>query len=120
MVKELLIIGAGGFIGAIFRYFLSTLFSKWTILSIPTGTYIINVLGSFAIGFIYGANYFSENQMIFISIGFLGAFTTFSTFNYELLQLKDENKAIQFWAYGASMYASNIMVCFWGYWWGNN
>ncbi|MFF2450054.1 fluoride efflux transporter FluC [Neobacillus sp. NPDC058068] len=118
MVKTLLVIGAGGFLGAIFRYYLSNIFSKWTIFSIPTGTYIINVSGSLAIGFIYGANYFSDSQINFLSIGFLGAFTTFSTFNYELLQLIEGKKNLQFFVYGAMMYVSNLLACFWGYWWG--
>jgi CrcB protein len=120
MVKTLLMIGAGGFLGAIFRYQVSVIFSKWNIYAIPTGTYIINVLGSLALGFIYGANYFSEEQLNFLSIGFLGAFTTFSTFNYELLQLKKENKSIQFFLYGTSMYVSNLAAAFLGYGWGNS
>jgi CrcB protein len=118
MMKTLLVIGAGGFLGAIFRYFLSNIFSKWTIISIPTGTYIINVLGSFAIGLIYGGNYLTDFQINFLTIGFLGAFTTFSTFNFELLQLYDAKKPLQFLIYGGAMYTSNLLACLWGYNWG--
>jgi len=120
MVKLLLIIGAGGFIGAIFRYILSNLFSKWTILSVPTGTFIINVLGSLALGFIYGAKHFSEDQINFLSVGFMASFTTFSTFNYELLQLKKGGKSPHFLIYGASMYVTCIVASFWGYLWGSS
>ncbi len=118
MMKTLLVIGAGGFLGAIFRYFLSNIFSKSTIISIPIGTYIINVLGSFAIGLIYGGNYFTDFQINFLTIGFLGAFTTFSTFNFELLQLYNEKKTLQFFIYVGAMYISNLLACLWGYSWG--
>jgi CrcB protein len=120
MFKTLLIIGAGGFLGAIFRYYLSIIFSKWTVFAVPTGTYIINVSGSLVLGYIYGSNHFSEDQMNFLSIGFLGAFTTFSTFNYELFQLKEDKKNLHFFVYGASMYVSNLVVAFFGYVWGNS
>ena len=120
MVKLLLIIGAGGFFGAIFRYMLSNLFTKWTILSIPTATFIINVIGSMALGFIYGAKLFSEDQINFLSVGFLASFTTFSTFNYELLQLKKGGKSPHFYIYGAFMYVTCILASFWGYLWGSS
>ena len=119
MIKFLLIIGAGGFIGAISRFFLSNLFSKWTILSIPIATFIINVLGSLTLGFIIGANFFSEDQMNFLSVGFLASFTTFSTFNYELLQLKNGGNYSHFFLYGASMYVAGIVAASWGYFLGS-
>ncbi|MFZ7943416.1 fluoride efflux transporter FluC [Neobacillus sp. 19] len=120
MMKFLLIIGAGGFFGAISRFFLSNLFSKWTVLSIPTATFMINVSGSFTLGFIYGANYFSADQMNFLSVGFLASFTTFSTFNYELLQLENGGKCSRFFLYGASMYVACILAAHWGYLFGSS
>ncbi|WP_066305571.1 CrcB family protein [Bacillus sp. FJAT-29814] len=118
MMKFLLIIGAGGFCGAISRYYLSNLFSKWTILSIPTATFIINVLGSLAAGFIYGRNNFTNEQLSFLTIGFLASFTTFSTFNYELLRLNRGNKHIRFFLYGTAMYLTCILAACCGYLWG--
>lgn len=115
MIEIMLIIGAGGFLGAIFRYLFSNLLSKWTILSIPTATFAINVLGSLALGYIYGTDYFSNNQITFLTVGFLASFTTFSTFNYELLQLKKGDKVPQFFVYGVAMYITCIAAVLWGF-----
>ena len=87
MVK-ILLVGAGGFIGSIFRYILSGLVHQF--LSepwFPYGTLTVNVMGCLLIGFLSGI---SESQQAFnpetrllIFIGFLGGFTTFSTFGSE-------------------------------------
>ena len=55
MVKNILLIGLGGFIGSIFRYFVSRLNLSIDILSIPAGTLLVNVLGSFLLGFLTGS-----------------------------------------------------------------
>lgn len=119
MFKLLLMIGAGGFLGAVCRYFVSNLLSKWTILSMPTATFVVNVFGSLALGYIYGADYFTNEQITFLSVGFLASFTTFSTFNFELLQLKEGGKAPQFFIYGAAMYVTCIVAAVWGFLWGS-
>lgn len=82
--------GMGGFFGAILRYLLGKWISDAAKTSYPLGTWIINLSGSFLLGLI--SFYFVE-QMISIKIwmffgtGFLGAYTTFSTFGYETIQL---------------------------------
>ncbi|MBS4211734.1 fluoride efflux transporter FluC [Neobacillus rhizophilus] len=120
MIITLLVIGAGGFLGAISRYLLSTFFFKWNINKIPLGTLIINVSGSFAAGVLFAKDNISETQINFLMIGFLGSFTTFSTFNYELLQLGESNGKVHFLIYGAAMYAANILAAYHGYSWSNN
>lgn len=82
-----LIIGVGGFLGAIVRYSLGAwIGQKWG-RSFPLGTFIINVSGSFLLGLVMSlaTERFMVNPQwrLFLAVGFLGAYTTFSTFEYE-------------------------------------
>ena len=83
---NLFIIGLGGFVGAVARALMNSLVSKLAPHSIGLGTLCVNVLGSFAMGFLFA---YAQNKGVsplmksLISTGFLGAFTTFSTFSYE-------------------------------------
>ncbi len=100
MLKYLLI-GTGGFIGSVMRYWTSVNAYKIFGEKFPYGTFIVNALGCLLIGFIAEI---SENRFLissevrtFLMIGFLGGYTTFSTFGYEtftLLQDKDYTTAI--------------------------
>jgi CrcB protein len=91
-MQNILIAGLGGFIGTIIRYLLNNLIYKSLNYPIyPFGTLTINILGCFFIGFIAGfAQYrltLTPEIRIFIQIGVLGGFTTFSTFGYETFTL---------------------------------
>jgi fluoride exporter len=90
-MKNLLIVGLGGFIGSIFRYFISKLNLGFDILAIPIGTLIVNVLGSYIIGFLTGiaekSEILSAGWRLFLMVGICGGFTTFSSFTNENLIL---------------------------------
>ena len=90
-MKNILLIGCGGFLGSIARYFVSKLNLQWEVLSIPIGTLLVNVLGSFLIGFLTGISErgtaLNVEWRMFLMVGLCGGFTTFSTFSNENLTL---------------------------------
>ena len=90
-----LMIGIGGFIGAILRYAMS----GWVqsgITTFPLGTLGVNFIGSFFVSLVlYLSEYrglFSEEIRIFLTIGVLGSFTTMSTFSFESFKLLEQGE----------------------------
>lgn len=87
-----MLIGIGGFIGSVLRYLVSGWVQNLSnSFSFPFGTLAVNLLGCFLIGFL---SYFAEERGAFttearllIFVGFLGGFTTFSTFGNETVNL---------------------------------
>ncbi len=90
-MKELLLIGFGGFIGSIARYYVSKINLLVEFFSIPIGTLLVNILGSLLLGFLIGiaekSPILSMEMRMFLMIGLCGGFTTFSTFSGENLML---------------------------------
>ena len=91
-IINILIVGLGGFIGAIFRYVGSGLVQNiFKNHYFPYGTLAVNLLGCFIIGFLGGCSdnmdLFSSKTRIFLFIGIIGGFTTFSSFGYETIML---------------------------------
>ena len=89
-MKLILAIGAGSFIGGIFRYLLSILVQTKTTTNFPLGTLIVNIIGCFFIGIVFGI--FGKGQMshewkLFLATGVIGGFTTFSAFSIETFTL---------------------------------
>ena len=86
-VTSLFSIGVGGFFGAICRFFVANRLTVWLGSAFPYGTLAVNALGSLLLGFLSGylVEHLTVNELVRmgVTIGFLGAFTTFSTFSYE-------------------------------------
>lgn len=85
-----LMIAVGGAFGAVARYGLSGWVQQALTTTFPMGTLTVNVLGSFLLGFtlpLFESLAWSAEARTMATIGFLGAFTTFSTFSYEAVVL---------------------------------
>jgi CrcB protein len=93
----LLIVGLGGFFGAIGRFVIASFVQSHSSTLFPVGTLSVNVLGSFIIGFM--ALYFSQvvqpEYKAFVMTGFLGALTTFSTFSLENINMLQNGSYVQ-------------------------
>jgi len=90
-----LVIGVGGFIGAILRFIISGWIQNG-VVTFPLGTLGVNFLGSFFVSLVlYLSEYrgfFSEEIRIFLTIGILGSFTTMSTFSFESFKLLEQGE----------------------------
>lgn len=88
---DYLLVGLGGFLGANARYLVANWIGRRYGMSLPYGTLIINVSGSFVIGLfvvlVTERFIVHPHWRLFFAVGFLGAYTTFSTFSFESLAL---------------------------------
>jgi fluoride exporter len=94
-----LIIGLGGFVGAILRYWISGWIQSG-LLTFPLGTFGVNFIGSLLLALVmYASEYrglFGEEVRIFLTIGVLGSFTTMSTFSFESMKLLEQSQHMMF------------------------
>lgn len=93
-MSKLIVVALGGAIGAVARYWLGGLINSRLPMQFPLGTFVINVTGSFIIGFfltlVSQRITIHPNWRLLIAVGFVGAYTTFSTFEFETLKLIEE------------------------------
>tara|TARA_Y100000591_G_scaffold105293_1_gene89596 strand:- start:330 stop:707 length:378 start_codon:yes stop_codon:yes gene_type:complete len=110
---------AGGGLGALLRYGVISNISKILPSAFPYGTLTVNILGALLIGIIYSLLSqkisISENLKLFITVGFLGGFTTFSTFNLDFFQLIESSKFFDAMIYALGMFFTTIVGFYIGY-----
>ena len=95
------LIGLGGALGATLRFYFSNYFSQFVLFSIPLGTFLVNLLGCFLVGY-FISNQEEEHAFFinnFFAIGFLGAFTTFSAFTKEAFVFYNDESFLIFLVY---------------------
>lgn len=93
-MAQLLAIAAGGSVGAVMRFLVSTGVYSWLGRGFPYGTLVVNVVGSLLMGLLYELFLqrlsVSPEVRAVLLVGFLGAFTTFSTFSIETINLIEQ------------------------------
>jgi len=101
IVYRCLVVGAAGSLGAILRLLVATACGRWFGTSFPVGTFVINMSGSLFLGWfltvVSERVIVSDNFRLAVAVGFVGAYTTFSTFAFEsnaLLQDGEQLKAL--------------------------
>ncbi|RMG20830.1 MAG: CrcB family protein [Methanobacteriota archaeon] len=85
-IPPVILVGIGGLFGAISRYLVSGFFKNY--VDFPLGTLVVNVLGSFLLSYMVTLNrmnLFDPTWLIFLGTGFMGSFTTMSTFVVETM-----------------------------------
>ncbi|OTW69323.1 camphor resistance protein CrcB [Bacillus thuringiensis serovar roskildiensis] len=110
---EALLVAIGGFFGAITRFAISNWFKKRNKTSFPIATFLINITGAFLLGYIIG-NEGSTSWQLLLGTGFMGAFTTFSTFKLESVQLLTLKKFSTLLLYVSTTYIIGILFAFLG------
>lgn len=120
MIKSLLFVGIGSFIGGVLRYSISTFVKSAAGNAFPWGTLVVNLLGCFLFGVVYAlfAKYSTHSSIVYLLLttGVLGGFTTFSAFAHESVQMLQGGNLLGFISYvGASLVAGLLLVAF-GYW----
>ena len=117
MIKTLLAIGCGSAIGGICRYLLTELLSRQELKLLPWGTFAVNILGCLVIGIIFGlldrGMTISPAMKAFLTVGFCGGFTTFSTFINENIMMLGTGQALSAIAYTVLSFAIGLLAV-WG------
>lgn len=114
-MKLLFLVGAGGFCGSVSRFLLSKYIQGNVLSSFPYGTFLVNITGCFLIGFFYGladrGNLINADVRMFLTVGFCGGFTTFSTFANENIAFLKEGNLLYFALYcGLSVFLGLLLT----------
>ena len=119
-LSALLLVGVGGFFGAIARYFVSMLVTARWGSNWPLGTFLINISGCFMIGFFLTLS--TERLTVqpawhfLFPVGFVGAYTTFSTYEYETVRLVESGawcKALCYVVASTVAGYAAVLIAFW-------
>ena len=113
----ILSVAIGGAIGSLLRYYLGTLnFLSNSVF--PVSTFLVNVIGSFAIGVLFFLLKDSNNDYLksFLMIGFLGGFTTFSAFTIDVLDLFQNDQYLISVIYICGSVITSLLAVYLGFW----
>jgi CrcB protein len=118
MIRTLLLVGTGGFLGSVSRFLASRLIQNNLPSAFPFGTFFVNITGCLLIGLIYGfsdrSSLLTPGWKMFLAAGFCGGFTTFSTFANENLALLRDGNFFHFAIYTSLSVFLGITATFFG------
>jgi CrcB protein len=119
-LSTLLWVGLGGFVGSICRFLLGgAVHHMLKSSAFPYGTMVVNLLGCFAIGvgggLVEQRQLFAPEVRLFLLVGLLGGFTTFSTFGYESVSLAREGELLAFLANVTIQVVAGMFLVWFGY-----
>ena len=100
---EYIFVGVGGALGSLARFGIGKWIAGKTEFTSSIGTFLVNITGAFLLGICVSIN-MNQNLLLFLATGFLGAYTTFSTFMYEGFYLFKINK------YASVFYISGSVI----------
>jgi fluoride exporter len=107
---QLLLVGLGGFAGAVLRWFVDGWVSERNPSAFPVGTLVVNLTGSFLLGILFAwvieRNVLPADIRAPVMIGFIGAYTTFSTFMLESWRLVEDGA----WALATANLVGSVML----------
>lgn len=110
-------VALGGAFGAVARYGINLVFAN-SLTSFPLATFLVNVSGSFLIGFLLTKFEANETMRLLLVTGFLGAYTTFSTFEYEAFNLTQTKQLAMAFVYVALSFSVGFIGVMMGIWLG--
>ncbi len=118
MLKTILIVGVGGFIGTIARFLVARYFQENVTSVFPWGTFVVNIIGCFVIGFIYGlsekGDFLTPNLRLFLTVGFCGGFTTFSSLANDAFILMRQEEWFRFALYTSFSFFLGLLAVYAG------
>ena len=119
MFRYIILIGTGGFIGSVLRFYVSKLIQNVFLSSFPYGTFLVNVIGCLFIGLVFGiaekGTWLTPEWRLFLTVGLCGGFTTFSTFSSESFQLLRDGQLIHLFTYSALSVLLGLLAVYLGY-----
>lgn len=118
MLKSVLIVGFGGFIGTVARFFTARYFQENIASVFPWSTFTVNIIGSLLIGIFFGisekGDFLSPDMRLFLTVGICGGFTTFSSFSNDAFLLLKQEEWLRFAFYTSMSFFLGLLAVYIG------